>query len=42
MIFVAVAQLLVVRHQDQFEMVLSWLVWRRFEQFGLDEQAVGN
>ena len=38
----AVAQLLVVRHQDRFEILQSWLVWRRFEQFGLDEQAVGS
>ena len=23
-------------------MILSWLVWRRLEQFGLDEQVIGS
>jgi hypothetical protein len=32
---VGVAQLWNVRHQDSFEMILSWLAWRRFEQLAL-------
>jgi hypothetical protein len=31
-----------VRHQDRFKILQSWLVWRRFEQFDSDEQAIGS
>jgi len=31
-----------VRHQDRFKISQSWLVWRRFEQFDSDEQAIGS
>jgi hypothetical protein len=31
-----------VRHQDRFKILQSWLVWRSFEQFDSDEQAIGS